>query len=148
MNKKIIVSAVAVVLGSNLMVACSSHTNPLLTKNKVKSAKFIEEASEYAQLHGKFSGFQNSDNYYKCYHNITALDNPFEKTSTHRCDEFFNLMVRYAKTTKLFNSVSVRDLKNEKVLPRLDTYIQDFDDNNTSTSQMNSEEKKLLNQEK
>lgn len=148
MNKQIVVAAAAIALGSSLMVACSSHTNPLLTENKVKAAKFIEEASQYAQVHGKFSGFQNSDNYYKCYHNITALDNPFEKTSKHRCDEFFNLMVRYGKTTKLFSSVSVSDLKNEKVLPRLDTYIQDFDDNNMSNSQMNREEKKLLKQEK
>ena len=143
-----IVTVAAVLLGTSLIVACSKHANPLLTESKVEAAKFIEEASQYAQVQGKFSGFINSDNYYKCYRDITALDNPFEKTSEHRCDAFFNLMVRYAETTKRFSSVSISDLKNEKVLPRLDVYIQDFDENNTSTSHLNSEEKKLLKQDK
>lgn len=148
MNKTILLTHSAAILGSSLLGACSKHTNPLLTADKVKAARFIEEASQYAVKQGQFKGFMNSENYYKCYHNIAALDNPFQKTNSHQCIKFFDFMVRYAKSTKAFNSVTVSDLRDAKVIPRLNQYIQKFDNHNTSKQAMAAEEKVLLNQEK
>lgn len=137
-----VVVPVAMCLG--LISGCSPHKNVLLTANKVEAAKFIVAAETYAIVHGKISGFVDSGLYSKCFHDMSALDNPFQKVSQHRCSDFLDQMVDYAKTTKNFKSVTVSDLKNYKVFPRLEALIYDFEDTEGDPGRMNLEEKKLL----
>jgi len=144
MNKKMMLTAATVLLGATLMTACSEHSNVLLTANKMKAAEFIVSAELYALTHGKIPGFVDSGFYGKCYRDIEALDNPFKKESHHKCTDFLNQMVAYAKTTKDFKTVTVSDLTNEKVYSRLERYISDFETTEGDSDQMKGEEKRIL----
>lgn len=148
MKKSLILFSSTILLGALILSACSKHANPLLITDKAKAARFIEEASRYAVINGKFKLYENSDGYYKCNRNITALDNPFQKAKSHQCIEFFNLMLRYAKSTNQFSDLSLRDLSDKQVILRLYDDIREFDIHNTSKQDMDEEEKALLKQEK
>ena len=139
-----IVTVVTVLLSSSLIVACSKHTNPLLTENKVEAAKFIVEAEYYAIDKMGLNMAVDTALYQNCNRDITRLDNPFQKTSNHKCNQFFKEMVAYGKTKSKFRALSISDLHDRKALQRLSDDIEWFESTEADPAQMKAEEQRLL----
>lgn len=95
-----------------LLSACSSHPNPLTTAEPQAAAEFLVTASQAAEK--KLNVFQAPGGYF-----YGACMRGKEKQSV--CQQLYQAMVHFAKTTKRFQMVTVRDLTDQRAFQKLKT---------------------------
>ncbi len=93
-----------------LLGACSNHNNPLNTEPTAISAKFLLNASQYAEK--ELSVFDAPGGYYygEC---MTG------KAKPTLCSKLYSNMRQYANTTVAFKGLSVADLTDKNTFKKL-----------------------------
>lgn len=118
MKKIGLIGGVCAAMALGLTACHQAAKNPLQVLPKAQVAKFIYNAeSEASKVTHLYDATQSV--YAVCVTNPTHFNTPFAKNAINPCEAYFKAMANYAKTTKAFNSVTVENLKNPKVLNRI-----------------------------
>ncbi len=98
-----------------ILVACSSHTNPLVKVSKKNAAKFLVKASQFAEK--KLNVFQAPGGAYfgECMN---------QKLAKALCAKLFDAMSRYAASSADFKAVTVEDITDKKLYSQINETYQ------------------------
>ena len=105
------------------IAGCHSGGNKLLSAPKKQTAEFLFKAQNYASENTHIYDSVGSA-YIRCLQNPAHFNNPFLHGSVNRCDVFFKEMGAFAKNSKQYQSVTVEDLKDKKLIKRFSAELQ------------------------
>ena len=99
-----------------LLVACSSHLNPLKTVRPKVAGQFLVAASQIAEK--KLSLFNGSGGQYYG----ACMEGKARKPL---CKKLYQAMLNYAKTTRTFKDITLHDLTEKAVFKSLEVNYQE-----------------------
>lgn len=113
MKKTLIAS---LLLTSVALTACSGG-NPIETEPHDKALAFVETASMAAEKQLNVKAFPPGSTYYNCMTDNGMTD---KRKNPHVCEDLYNDMIAYAKTTDgAFKNITLDELQDQKAFRTL-----------------------------